>query len=101
MQFDSQVEYLRYLMLRSDEEAGRITGLTLHPQFVLIDKFKDCDGKTERAVKYTADFQYVEDGRTVVEDVKSAATKTARDYPLRRKLFKHRYPHIRFVEVEL
>ena len=39
----------------------------------------------ERPVKYIADFSYTKDGETVVEDVKSAATKTP-EYILKRKM---------------
>lgn len=40
----------------------------------------------EKAADYTADFVYKRDGKEVVEDVKSEATRKEADYVLRRKL---------------
>lgn len=92
MTFDSQKEAQRYLELRIMERAGEITDLQTQVPFELLPTQKDQDGKTlERGVKYTADFVYIDgDGRRVVEDVKSAATKT-KDYVLRRKLMLWRH----------
>ena len=43
----------------------------------------------EQKAVYTADFVYVRDGVTVVEDVKSDITRKEADYVLRRKLMLH------------
>lgn len=43
----------------------------------------------EQKAVYTADFVYVRDGVTVVEDVKSEITRREADYVLRRKLMLH------------
>ena len=43
----------------------------------------------EQKAVYTADFVYVRDGKTVVEDVKSEITRKEADYVLRRKLMLH------------
>lgn len=43
----------------------------------------------EQKAVYTADFVYVRDGETVVEDVKSDITRKEADYVLRRKLMLH------------
>lgn len=43
----------------------------------------------EQKAVYTADFVYVRDGVTVVEDVKSEITRKEPDYVLRRKLMLH------------
>lgn len=45
----------------------------------------------EKNAVYTADFVYIENGDTVVEDVKSDITRKEADYVLRRKLMLHVY----------
>ena len=42
----------------------------------------------EKAVNYIADFVYVENGKTVVEDTKSEATRT-KEYIIKRKLMRY------------
>lgn len=87
--FDSKKEARRYQELKLLEKAGVIKGLVLQPCFLLQDKFKYKD-KTERKIKYIADFQYyvVKDKRWVIEDVKGYKTDV---YKLKRKLFLKRY----------
>lgn len=99
IEFDSKKEAQRFLELRCMERAGEITALEHQVPFELLPSQKDKDGKViERAVRYTADFVYVDSaGRKVVEDVKSSATKT-KDYILRRKLMLWRHG-IRIQEV--
>jgi hypothetical protein len=97
--FDSKREAYRYLELLSEQQNGEISDLTLQPRFMLIPGFTDSTGKWEIAAHYTADFQYVKNGKTIVEDVKSAITRSKPDYVLRRKLFKTRYPELIFREV--
>lgn len=97
--FDSRVEHVRYRELLALEKAGHISGLTCQPRYVVIPKFKDNCGNFERAVTYKADFRYTENGRTVVEDVKSKVTAAQARYVLVRKLFKRTYPDIVFREV--
>ncbi len=71
IKFDSKAEAERYKESRLMERAKLIKNLDLQPEFLLQDKFK-YNGKTERAVKYIADFKYfdVAKGVYVVEDVK-------------------------------
>ena len=73
----------------SRAEAGVIRDLVLQPEFLLQDKFKH-KGKTERAVKYTADFKYFDilRGVYIVEDVKGVETEA---FKIKRKLFLKRY----------
>lgn len=90
--FDSKREADRYCELLLLQKAGEITNLTLQEKYVLVDKTP-----TERPVIYKADFSYnLPDGRVVVEDVKGHRTK---EYIIKRKLFKWRYPDIDFREV--
>jgi hypothetical protein len=82
--FDSQKEMRRWLKLKEMEAAGEIKNLTRQVEFTLVPSQRDEDGKViERAVKYRADFMYVEDGRTIVEDCKGYKTDT---YIIKRKL---------------
>ena len=98
MTFDSIAEARRWQELRYLTRAGIITDVRRQVPFVLIPAQKDETGRViERAVVYRADFVYTEDGKTVVEDVKSEATKT-REYIIKRKLMLYRYG-IRIKEV--
>ena len=79
--FHSKKEAERYLVLMSMEQAGEITELELQPRWPLV-----VNGV--KIGRYTADFQYRQGGRLVVEDVKGVRT---RDYVLRKKLMRACY----------
>lgn len=102
--FDSLKEYRRFCDLRLLEKSGAITDLKRQVPFELIpaqyeeiptgEFYKRGDRKgqpkfkrvcIEQSVVYNADFTYTENGKTVVEDTKSSATKT-KDYILKRKM---------------
>lgn len=74
--------------------------LECHPEFILQEKFKR-NGRTIRAIKYTADFFIMEDGRKIVVEVKSEGTLKAnsKSYPIRRKLFLKKFPEFGFREI--
>src|SRR5262245_31182611 len=77
--FDSKREAARYRALKALERAGALADLVLevgHPP--------DVNGV--KIGRYTSDCEYEENGQHVVEDVKSPATKKARDYRLRKLL---------------
>ena len=78
---DSRKEARRWCELKLLEKAGKITDLDRQVKFELIPKQ---DG--ERACCYVADFVYTEDGKKVVEDVKSEATRKKESYIIKRKL---------------
>ena len=100
--FDSQSEMERFLVLKEMEQDGEIHHLECQPKFVLLEGFRDCDGNKEQPITYKADFRYTDaSGRVIVEDVKSHATAQSRDWSLRRKLFKSRYPSVLFREVRV
>jgi hypothetical protein len=84
--FDSKAEASRYLELVMLQNSGAITNLEMQVPFELIPKQ---DG--ERPVKYLADFVYCENGKKVVEDVKSPITRKKPDYIIKRKLLKFRH----------
>ena len=68
--FDSRKEGHRYLMLLDMQQRGKISNLQTQVKYELIPA-QYIDGRcVERAVNYVADFVYLQDGQTVVEDVK-------------------------------
>lgn len=92
--FDSKKEADRYLELKVLEKSGHIQNLRMQVEYVLIPAQYGPDiitprGKRkkgplfERAVKYKADFTYIENGEEVVEDVKGYRTP---EYKIKRKL---------------
>lgn len=99
LSFDSRKEARRYTELKLLERAGKIKDLELQKSFELIPAQYEDTGEVytrgankgqpkrgkciEKAVTYKADFVYIEDGKTVVEDTKGFRTK---DYILKRKL---------------
>jgi len=93
--YDSEKECNRAVELEMLERAGKIQNIRRQVKFDLIPKQSG-----ERAVKYIADFVYMdcETGKVIVEDVKSSATRT-KDYIIKRKLFKWQYPDYEFREV--
>lgn len=81
--FDSEKEAKRYGVLMMRLKAGEIGLLELQKVYEL-----KVDG--ERVCKYIADFVYLvmATGETVVEDVKSEATRKLTVYRLKKKLMK-------------
>ena len=91
--FNSVKEARRYGELRLMERAGLIHGLELQKDFELIPAQRR-DGKVkELAVKYRADFCYIDNkGQCVVEDVKGYKDGGAyRLFVIKRKLMLYRY----------
>ena len=100
IEFDSKRESEYYLHFVDVANAGLITKIEVHPRYILLDSFKDCDGKTERAITYKPDFRLTyADGSVEVVEVKSKRTAKEPDYIMRRKLFKHNNPDVKFSEV--
>ena len=75
----------RYVELTLLEKAKAIQDLKTQVSFPLIPKTK-----YGREIKYVADFAYYEDGKLVVEDTKSPATKTP-VYRLKKRLMAEKY----------
>ena len=86
--FDSKHERDRYVELVLMEKAKVIQDLKTQVAFPLIAK-----SKYGREIKYIADFTYYEDGKLVVEDTKSPATKTPL-YRLKKRLLAERYGYV-------
>lgn len=95
--FDSKKEANRYKELKILENLGKISNLELQPVYVLQESFK-YKGKNIRAIKYIGDFEYVDSktGNKVLEDTKGFKTK---DYLIKVKLLKNKYPEIDFREL--
>jgi len=74
--FDSLREGARYEELKILVYANQITDLKIHPKYELVPKFIRGD-KTHQARYYISDFEYIEDGYFVTEDVKGVITKLA------------------------
>jgi hypothetical protein len=87
--FHSKREMVRYSELKILNRCGAIDDLVLQPVFPL-----EVNGV--RVCAYIADFQYSQDGQTIVEDSKGAVTAL---YRIKKKLFEACYPTLRIVEV--
>ena len=94
--FDSEKEYRRWKDLCFMEKAGKISGLQRQVELLIQDS---CERYGEKilAIKYKADFCYVENGQFIVEDVKGydkATGKyiTTKDFNLKWKLLRYKYP---------
>ena len=89
--FDSRAEKDRYLELLILQKGGKLSNLRRQAKYELVPA-----GYGERAVTYTADFVYDVGDKTVVEDCKGFKTK---DYIIKRKLFKQKFPDLVFSEI--
>ena len=98
-QHDSKKEAERCNDLHLMQAHGLISGLEIQKKYQLIPQQREPDtttatGKTvkgkviEREVNYIADFVYVENGATVVEDTKGMRLP---EYVLKRKLMLFKY----------
>jgi hypothetical protein len=90
IKFDSNLEATRYKELKLLLRAGEISNLELQPRFLLQDSFKK-NGRTFRKIEYVADFKYIENGKTIVEDVKGIQTDV---FKLKYKIFEKVYPDL-------
>ena len=96
--FDSIKEMNHYCDLKYLLMAGEISDLEVHKPFELQEGFRAADGRWVRPITYEADFVYKDkDGRQIIEDVKSKATKTPA-YNIKKKMMAYRGLIIREVE---
>lgn len=89
-EFDSKKEGNRYKELKLLLKVGKISNLELQPRFLLQDGFKK-NGRTFRKIEYIADFKYIENGKTIVEDVKGMQTDV---FKIKHKIFEKVYPNL-------
>ena len=87
---DSKREAIRCNELHILQAAGEITDLTIHPQYWFVINGRQLKHPNGRRVGYKSDFEYVENGMLVTEDVKGVIV---RDWPLRRAVFKALFPN--------
>lgn len=99
IKFDSKAEARRWQELTILLAAGEIYDLQHHTRYLLQEGFTNWRGDRIRPIYYTDDFNYMEDGHRVVEDVKSPASKT-QAYQMRIKFFQYKYRDMEFREVE-
>jgi hypothetical protein len=86
---DSKREAIRCNELHVLQAAGEISNLTIHPQYWFVINGRQLKHPNGRRVGYKSDFEYVENGFTVTEDVKGVIV---RDWPLRRAVFIALFP---------
>lgn len=86
--FDSAREAKRYSELRVMEQAGLITNLARQVKYPLSESFRSNGKVVLRACSYVADFVYVENGETVVEDAKGFKTP---EYTVKKKWLADKY----------
>lgn len=104
--FDSRKEAERYSELKLLERCGAISNLELQKVYELIpaqyemyerygkngQRLKDGKKCIEKSCVYKADFVYIENGKTVVEDVKGYKGGQAYSlFTIKRKLMLERY----------
>ena len=87
---DSKREAVRCNELHILQAAGEITDLTIHPQYWFVINGRQLKHPNGRRVGYKSDFEYVENGMLVTEDVKGVVV---RDWPLRRAVFVALFPN--------
>lgn len=89
MIFDSKKEYGRYIELTAQMQRGEIQDLRCQVKFELAPKVKIVGEKRAKpALRYFADFTYLKDGKLIVEDVKSAATRKLASFRNKKHLMK-------------
>lgn len=96
--FDSRAERARWNELLLLQMGNAIQYLRVHPRYTVWTAIAP-DGKREK-IDYVPDFEYQEDGRLIVEDVKGGrATQTA-VFRMKAKMFRCSFPDIELRIVE-
>ena len=98
IKFDSKRERDRYMVLKDAERRGVISELKCQPKFTLIpaqyhEEAKQLKTKVKMvkkcdflAITYTGDFQYVKDGKIVVEDIKISPKLVPAEFKIKEKM---------------
>ena len=98
IKFDSKRERDRYMVLKDAERRGVISELKCQPKFTLIpaqyhEEEKQLKTKVKMvkkcdflAITYTGDFQYVKDGKVVVEDIKINPKVIPKEFKIKEKM---------------
>ena len=94
---DSKREAVRCNELHDLQAAGAISDLIIHPQYWFVINGRQVKHGNGRRVGYKSDFEYVENGINVTEDVKGVVV---RDWPLRRAIFIALFPDYQLRETK-
>lgn len=87
--FDSKAEGRRYCELKLLASRGLLSNLHVHPKFdLMVNNQKIC--------RYIADFEYIEHGIHVSEDVKGGFATQTPSWKIKFKLAKVLFPAIEF-----
>lgn len=89
LQFGSKAEAKRYKVLSVYQKCNIISDLKTQVKYELIPKQRRDDGTQERECSYLADFEYIEDGKLIIEDVKGG--KSTPEFIIKRKLMLDKY----------
>ena len=101
--FDSEREAKRYLILKDYQNKGDISDLKLQVVYELIPAIKELktvvlktktiqkEVTIQQAITYRCDFTYIKDEKLIVEDVKISPKMLPQEYKLKKKLL--RYVH--------
>lgn len=87
--FDSKKEAERYCELKIMERAGLISDLQRQKRFELQPSFI-LNGKRYRPITYICDFYYWQNGKWIIEDVKSDITRRDKVYIMKKKLMAYK-----------
>lgn len=95
--YDSIKECRRHTELQLLQRAGQLFGLECQVPLLIAEAYTDRDGKKHRAIYYKADFVYIKNGITVIEDVKGydellQKYRTTEAFDLKWKLLQAKYP---------
>ena len=101
--FDSEREAKRYLILKEHQNKSDISDLKLQVVYELIPSIKELktvvlktktiqkEVTIQQAITYRCDFTYIKDEKLIVEDVKISPKMLPPEYKLKKKLL--RYVH--------
>lgn len=87
-------EAARCAELRIMLRAGQIDALVFEPRYEFATDRGPIKMGNGATMRFTPDFSYIENGKVVVEDVKSKTGHLERDVPLRIALFRHLNPDV-------
>ena len=89
IKFDSIDEKNYYIKLKED---NRVESLQVHPKFILLEGFKNYEGKSLRSITFKPDYMYSRDGVKYIEDCKPLNKKLIdADFMIRWKLLQWMY----------
>jgi hypothetical protein len=87
LKFDSKREAARWGELRMLEKLGRISMLRRQVAYELAPPVKFAGARARKpAIRFIADFEYLENGVRIVEDVKSTVTAKLPAFQMKRHL---------------